>query len=538
MKKIVFLLLLILPWLISCFEDKGNYDYVEVDEIKIEGIPAEIEVLGYIENIQVSPTLTSAEGEISPDDPNYTFQYLLGYKGMGALGENHETWVDITPESGYDLDIPANYSPNTYICWFTITDNRNNTVTSYTFDIVVSSTTSEGWLVLCNEGEEERVRLDMISRLSSTRIETIHDVANGLPELHHATCINLITQMSTPGNEISLHSLEGAYMLDPETLESNELMEFNLNNFALDPGEIMIKEIPFPASTYNWQVKYFFAFTENGNAYLEDATSGGSAYGFPLNTLVSGTTPTFRVAPYVGFSWARPWNDNVPNALFYDIDNQRFLGFLGVAGFGSEAAQQLTEIPNPSGNSMFSYTTGKDFVYMEGTRRSNGLVYTILEDNAGNRSIYGINMGGNGFVQELYIDQVNAPDFSQAEHFAFHSQFPLLFYSVGNKVYLYNLGTETAKEMTNIALTNSEEVTCLKFNLYRNTDYAALTNQTEEFMNRQYDLIVCSYDNSVAGTDGGKVTFYDVDGVNDDVSKLEEYSGFAKIVDIIYRERN
>ena len=119
MKKIVFLLLLILPWLISCFEDKGNYDYVEVDEIKIEGIPAEIEVLGYIENIQVSPTLTSAEGEISPDDPNYTFQYLLGYKGMGALGENHETWVDITPESGYDLDIPANYSPNTYICWFT-----------------------------------------------------------------------------------------------------------------------------------------------------------------------------------------------------------------------------------------------------------------------------------------------------------------------------------------------------------------------------------------------------------------------------------
>ena len=94
-------------WLTSCFEDKGNYDYVEVDEIKIEGIPAEIEVLGYVENIQVSPTLTTADGEIAPDDPNYTFQYRLGYKGMGALGENHETWVDITPESGITPRHPA-----------------------------------------------------------------------------------------------------------------------------------------------------------------------------------------------------------------------------------------------------------------------------------------------------------------------------------------------------------------------------------------------------------------------------------------------
>ena len=537
MKKTVLFSLLILPWFVACFEDKGNYNYAELDDIKIEGIPAEIEVLGFVENIKVSPTLTTPEGEIAQDDPNYTFQYRLGYKGMGSLGENNETWVDITPESGYNLDIPANYTPNTYVCWFTITDNRTNVVTSYTFDIVISSTTSEGWLVLCNEGEEERVRLDMISRLSSTRTEAIYDVATGLPEVHHATCINLVTQMSTPGNEISIHSTEGAYMLDAETLESNELMEFNLNSFALDPGEIMIKETPFPASTYSWQVKYFFAFSESGNVYLEDASSGGSAYGFPLNTLTAGTAPEFRVAPYAEFSWVRPWSTNYEaNALLYDIDNQRFLGFLGTTGFGAEVPQQLSVIPDPNENRMFSYSTGKDFVYMEGTRRSNGLVYAILEDEAGTRSIYGINMGGSGFVQELYIDQVDAPGFAQAEHFAFHSQFPLMFYSVGNKVYLYNLGTKQSKELSNVD--GGSEVTCLKFNLYRNTDYTALTNQTEEFMNQQYNLIVGTYDNSVEGTNGGKVAFYAVDGVNDNVSKIEEYDGFAKIVDIIYRERN
>lgn len=323
MKKIIYaIVVFILPFCMACFEDKGNYDYVEVDEITVEGIPSTLEVLGYVEHIQVTPKITSAtEGEITADNPNYTFQYKLGYKGMGSLGENGEAWVDITPESGFNLDVPANYSANSYVCWFTITDKRTNVVTSCTFDIIISSTTSEGWLVLCNEGEEERVRLDMISRLSSTRTEPIYDVAKGMPVLHHATSIGFLPQMSIPGDEISVFSEEGSYMLNPETLESNDLMEFNLNQFALDPGETMIKEVPFPASSYNWQVKYRFAFSKD-NVYLEDATSGGSAYGFPLNTLTAGSGAEFKVAPYVGFSWVRPWSAAYgANALFYDIEN-------------------------------------------------------------------------------------------------------------------------------------------------------------------------------------------------------------------------
>lgn len=538
MKKIIYaIVVFILPFCMACFEDKGNYDYVEVDEITVEGIPSTLEVLGYVEHIQVTPKITSAtEGEITADNPNYTFQYKLGYKGMGSLGENGEAWVDITPESGFNLDVPANYSANSYVCWFTITDKRTNVVTSCTFDIIISSTTSEGWLVLCNEGEEERVRLDMISRLSSTRTEPIYDVAKGMPVLHHATSIGFLPQMSIPGDEISVFSEEGSYMLNPETLESNDLMEFNLNQFALDPGETMIKEVPFPASSYNWQVKYRFAFSKD-NVYLEDATSGGSAYGFPLNTLTAGSGAEFKVAPYVGFSWVRPWSAAYgANALFYDIENQRFLGFVGVVGFGSEVPQQLAVIPDPDENRLFSYSTGRDLVYMEGTRRSNGLVYAILEDDAGNRSICGINMGGNGFIQEMYIENVTAPDFSQAKYFAFHSQFPLMFYATDSKVYLYNLGTKTSKELFNVELKASEKVTCMKFNLYRNTDYASLTNQSEEFMNQQYNLIVASYDEA-AGTDGGKVAFYAVDGVNDNVSKIEEYTGFAEVVDVVYRER-
>lgn len=36
---------------------------------------------------------------------------------------------------------------------------------------------------------------------------------------------------------------------------------------------------------------------------------------------------------------------------------------------------------------------------------------------------------------------------------------------------------------------------------------------------------------------GGTLGFYTVDGVNNNVSKRTEYSGFAKIKDVVYRER-
>lgn len=55
----------------------------------------------------------------------------------------------------------------------------------------VTSSTYEGWLVLCNEGEEKRVRMDMISVISADRIEPAYDLLSllGLPDLKNATKI-------------------------------------------------------------------------------------------------------------------------------------------------------------------------------------------------------------------------------------------------------------------------------------------------------------------------------------------------------------
>lgn len=545
MKKIYIPLLFALTAVLSaCVNDDGNYNYTEPAEITIENIPELTEVLAYVDHIKLQPRFVSSEeGEIKADDPNYTVQYRLGHKGMGVMETDREAgtykvWEDITPDSGFDIDVPANYSTGAYTLWVTITDNRNKATTSKQFDISVGSTTYEGWLVLCNEGSEERARLDMISKLSTTRTEAIHDIAAGLPTLHHATCVNMFPQMADPGDRLRLFTREGSYELDNESLEcAGADDEFNANNFAFDPGETIIKEDVFAASTYDWLQKYRICFGEGGNVYVFAGGSGGAAYSVPVNTLEEGTATSFHVAPYVGYSWVRPWATSyAANMLFYDTDNHRFLLYKGGSNFSDDGRLQLNVIPDPAADEsqLFSYTTGKDFVYMQSTRRSNGLVYAILQDpTTGERSVYGVNLMADTPLQEIYIPAVDAPDFDKATQFAFDNRFPLLFYSVGAKLYVYNLGTKQSKELST-GLSSNEEITKLKFNLYHAALYSSLANQSDDFMNQQYRLIVCSYDGT---TDGGKVTFFDVDGTADNVTKGEQYTGFAKIVDITYRER-
>lgn len=536
-------LLLATCFMTSCVNDEGSYDYTELAEITIEGIPELTEVLQYVDNLKLSPRfISSTEGEIKSGDPNWTVQYRLGHKGMGSMGfdeaaQKSIVWADLTPASGFAIDVPVEYPTGQYLLWVTLTDNRNGSVTSKQYEVSVGSTTYEGWLVLCNEGAEERARLDMISKLSTTRIEPIYDICKGLPTLHHATCINCWTQGSTPGDQANLFTTEGSYRLNSETLESDEAWEFNNWYFAFDPEEKIIKEDNFAGATYSWLQKFKICFSENGNMYIKTDGISGAAYSVPCNNLREGDGAKFRLAPYVGYSWVRPWSDSYAQfMLFYDIDNRRFLLYKGGSTYQT-APLQLQVIPEPSADlpNLFTYSnTGKDFVYMQSTRRSNGLVYTILQDpSTGKRSIYGINIGGSSYVQELYDPNVNAPDFEKATQFAFDNRFPLLFYSVGSKLYCYNLGTKTTKEIdTGLG---GDEITKLKFNLYRATDYSELANQSEEFMNQQYRLIVCT-----CGSDtqkGGKVTFFDVDGVSSTAKKGEQYTGFGKIVDIIYRER-
>ncbi len=535
MKINVIILLLFVFSLGACFDDKGNYDYREVAEITIENIPEVIEVLGSADHIVVKPKITSSlEGEILGDNVNFEFDYKIELKGGGTIVTD-QRWVNLNPAGTLDLDTLAAFVANTYIGWFTVTDKRSGVQTSTSFDIKVSSPTYEGWMILCDEGDEKRVRMDMISVISAERVIPAYDLLSplGLPELKNARGIGFYpNRFANPSDVIYVMSGEGTYKLDKETFKTDESWNINNVDFIIPPVNENVIYYTSVNSSSTAGALASICVTDVGNAYIQVFDASGAAFEYPVNTSVRGKTPEFRVAPYVGVSMARPGNGST--ALFYDIDNRQFMGWR--YGTGADVMQTLTPVPDPE-NGLFSFKTGMELVYMESTRYSNGLVYAIFKDNAGKRCIYGINMSGRGFTQETKYEDLNAPDFDKATSFAFHSQFPYMFYAVGNKVYLHNLGTNATYVMNNIVLGDNEEVTMLKFNLYRQCSLNDLSNQSDEFMARQYELMVGSYNNSASDNNGGKLGFYPVDGVNNSVTKRTEYEGFARIKDVLYRER-
>ena len=521
--------------LCACFDDKGNYDYREVAEITIENVPEVIEVLGNSDHIIVKPkVISSLEGEITGDNVNFEFSYKIEIKGGGTI-ESGQKWVDLNPTKTLVLDTLAAFVANTYVGWFTVTDKRSGVQTSATFDIKVSSPTYEGWMVLCNEGEVERVRMDMISVISAERVIPAYDVLTplGLPELKRAKGIGFYpNRFANPSDVIYVMSGEGTFKIDRETFKTDASWNINNIDFIIPPvDEVVICYTPVNSSGSVGALASI-SVTDVGNAYAQVFDAAGAAFEYPINTSVRGSNPEYRVAPFVGVSLARPGNGST--ALLYDVDNRRFVGWK--YGYDADAMQTLTPLPDPE-NGLFSFRTGMELVYMESTRYSGGLVYAIFKDDAGKRCIYGINMSGNGFVQEAKYENLNAPDFDKATSFAFHSQFPYMFYAVGNKVYLHNLGTNVTYPMGNIVLNDNEVVTMLKFNLYRQCSLNDLNNQSDEFMARQYELMVGSYNHSAPNNNGGRLGFYPVDGVNNSVTKRVEYEGFARIKDVVYRER-
>ena len=97
-----------------------------------------------------------------------------------------------------------------------------------------------------------------------------------------------------------------------------------------------------------------------------------------------------------------------------------------------------------------------------------------------------------------------------------------MYYSVGGTVYRVNLSEKQLKAERLFTLRN-EKITVLKFNLYQNASSP-----------HDYDLVVGSDNRG-----DGALRIYEGSESEGDFSKVNPtiYTGFAKIVDAIYRER-
>ncbi|MFR5659894.1 MAG: hypothetical protein ACLUDU_18775, partial [Butyricimonas faecihominis] len=190
-------------------------------------------------------------------------------------------------------------------------------------------------------------------------------------------------RFANPSDLIYVMSAEGTYMLDRETFKTDKSLEIGNIDFIVPPVNEHVVCYTSVNNTSTAGALANLCVTDAGNAYAQVRDYSGPAFEYPINTSERGKAPEYKVAPYVGVSMARPGNGET--ALLYDTDNKRFVGWK--YGYVADAMQALTPVADPE-NGLFSFKTGMELVYMESTRYSGGLVYSILQNAEGNVALW------------------------------------------------------------------------------------------------------------------------------------------------------
>ena len=505
--------------LVSCAEDLGNYSYHELIEPEISGVEADLSALTF-SRLQLTPDL----GENEFSESAYSFEWKAISMDAGTVSViGQERNLD------YEVQLPE----GSYKLFFTVTEKASGVYWQQSYNLQVNQATSEGWMVLCSVNG--KTRLDMKSEVTG---EIYFDLLknSGLPEWNGPRKIQqLNAEVSETDSPFYLLTDEGATRLGKNGFEWKE--EYSLRY------EMANGQDPFPHEILEMGVgKVMVSGTD---FYFADCMGIAGLYGSPVNK-------NFRVAPQIGTNVATTMI-MVPVALMYDTDNKRFVGYspnLASEDLGNfSSLHELNELGRLAdefyltgknkagviGTAFDEFPEGLDFVYMENTRYDPGngkmgVTYTVLADGD-KRYLYGIQLGdmltfadcSAALGKAYYGDISNCTRIAQVtDLFAFSSLKNYMYYAVGNSVYRVDLSVLPLKAERQFSL-NGETITCLKFNLYQNSQNAA----------KSYDLVVGSEKNGE-----GILRIYEGLESEGDFKKVKPvvYSGFGHIVDATYRE--
>lgn len=500
--------------LMACANDLGNYDYRDLDEPVITGIGSSLTVLTHT-RLQLSPDL----GGDFPES-RYAFEWRALSESAGTIETLAET---------RDLDCEVTLPAGAYTLLFKVTERASGVYWQQSCALQVSDTTSEGWMVLCAEGGDDRVRLDMISAVTG---QTYTDVlqGNGMPELTGPRRIQYSRFTDTEAPYYLLTD-DGATSLGRNGFEWKEEYRFVYEmGTSTDPCPEVIVDAP--------KAKVLVG---GGKAFFADCTVAPGLFGPVEGSL--------NAAPAVGCN-IMTQNIAVPMALFYDLDGKRFMGYSRTMRSAMGSREELYEMNelvdllgamdeggSVVGNAFDRFPQGMDFVWMENTRydpngTNMGIVYTVLRE--GDRFfLYGTQLGelwgtvtigdcAYALGKAAYGDLSACRDIARATQFAFSSLKSCLYYAVGDTVYRVDLASSPLVAEQQFTLPG-ETITCMKFNIY----------QQSANLRRSFDLVVASVKDGA-----GTLRIYEGFDSDGDFSSVEPetYTGLGRIVDVAYRE--
>lgn len=423
----------------SCVEDKGSYGNIPVNEVSVSGLEKTYSVMSGITELNIEPTVKGTI--LGEDDSKYEYTW---YACKSSLVETNHEHTILGNEK--NLQTVVDMAPGTYSLYLLVNDTSTGQewiISDMTLNVQTSLTTG---FYLFGDKEDGTVGMDFLSMPASEGDTTvIKDIFTNEMKLRGAQdllytgyrgigVINLWAITESGSYKIE-NSIQTQNVFDVDQSYSEEYML--PSNLIQRPAKILDQ---FPH-----QVAGGSAYSTSYRGYItEDAVFSGAiftaeAFKNPVNRYSTSTTTLYK--PYKKAFYKN--SSSVSVVMIYDLDNEQFVR-LDKSFSSATYSKVLTEGPGD-----FTWKQDKrTIVYGTNTTYYS---YAIMKDTENNTNyyLYVINTGDYktdptkaGYAA---FTTAEAPEFDKANQYAISSEYPIILYSVDNKLYKLNYETKQSE---------------------------------------------------------------------------------------------
>lgn len=407
-------------FIIGCYDDKGNYDYVDVNALEVinsgyfgEKKDSVLSVLSKVDTLKISPDVISIiNTPIDESQISYRWYYI-----KYELGVSTEKGHLIEGATSKELVLPIDLPSTLYRFMVVVSDTSTGIECSGSWLVNVSDLMSNGLMLLC-ESLEGTTQIDMIAFAGKdTVILSNLNESMGLPKLGKPTCIFKGPLYSVPNLYICTDNGQNP-VLDQVDLSYNE-KNGDIRYMLLD----MLDSYVVTDFKDIYRNRYLIV---DGKFYFSDLYSNGIC-GYPSNRY-TGQLGTFPIAP----TFAVNYEGRVTSAVCYDTNAKRF-------AFSKANGLTMDSLKNtPSDVTIFDWKTNLDFVANICSFAGSGDSFTILKNNQGGYFLYRYLLAASSVSKKGFYDISNAKNIDKAKFFCISAEQPYMFYAVGSVVYGYD----------------------------------------------------------------------------------------------------
>jgi hypothetical protein len=396
---IKFSLVVVIMLTFACSKNNQLVKYEQINDIKITDATTSITV-PQLDSLIITPTLA----ETMPAGDSFTYSWTIDSK---TIAESKNLRMKVT------------LSPGTYFIIYKVTSNKNGIYTLQRYTVTVTGVYPDGWYIVNNKDGKGRVSL---IRTDGIIFDNPMEVANN---------------KSYPGKALALYNFaRGGFFY---YFSDQNVYRFNMNDW-LELGD---KSSVLPGLATPLPFKAAPVFMMNTSKFEQYIVADGNLY-----VGISGSEPSNNVKP---FTERIPGNYNLFPGIFPANYNLSYFYDNTTMSFMQIGTLSRTLQPSPATRPPFSFdmaNVGKKMIaYDRGVTvlGDEGIEwYFIMEDNNG-RYLLSITGDSDNTFPGVNQQMVNSPEIGSATNFATSSILKQLYYTVGNRVYLYDILAKSAR---------------------------------------------------------------------------------------------